>query len=355
MNFKLVTKRFFRSAILTTVGTLAVLFPTAQKSEAFVIWRNSEGLSGGSRWDAAPRTINGLERSLDGGLRYSLQGGSYQAFRDLFTWDIVPVLDDFQAGIEQAFNAWTVVDPGTGLGTDLFFTADLETPVVGFNEGQGGVDFRGAEIDLFGSNNAFFWDVGDNRRFGETNFNDIDETVTLTSGTVNYAGSRAISGADIIFNSNPGAVYTLDVFRRLLTHEIGHTLGLGDVEDNINPGAFIDDNYDGTTSAMARATLTNPIAQLVDVRNPANSPFSLFTVPNGDPGVDTRGVDILMESQGLGIAPGNPVTNLKPLTNDDYGGRQFLYPFVSVPEPTSILGLLTLGTLGAGSAVKKKL
>ncbi|NEO74998.1 MAG: PEP-CTERM sorting domain-containing protein [Moorea sp. SIO4G3] len=106
---------------------------------------------------------------------------------------------------------------------------------------------------------------------------------------------------------------------------------------------------------MARATLTNPIAQLVDVRNPANSPFSLFTVPNGDPGVDTRGVDILMESQGLGIAPGNPVTNLNPLSNDDYGGRQFLYPFVSVPEPTSILGLLTLGTLGAGSAVKKKL
>ena len=26
------------------------------------------------------------ERSLDGGLRYSLQGGSYQAYRDLFSW-----------------------------------------------------------------------------------------------------------------------------------------------------------------------------------------------------------------------------------------------------------------------------
>ena len=48
------------------------------------------GLAGGFRWDVAPRTINGNERSLDGGLRYSLQGGSYQAYRDLFSWSAVP-------------------------------------------------------------------------------------------------------------------------------------------------------------------------------------------------------------------------------------------------------------------------
>ena len=30
---------------------------------------NGSGLNGGWRWDAAPRTISGNERSLDGGLR----------------------------------------------------------------------------------------------------------------------------------------------------------------------------------------------------------------------------------------------------------------------------------------------
>ena len=299
------------------------------RSNAFVIFNNT-GLAGGSRWDAAPRTINGLERSLDGGLRYSLQGGSYEAFRDLFSWNIVPTVADFQNAVEQAFNSWTVVDPVTDLGSTLSFTADLTTPVVGANNGNGGVNISGAEIDLFGSNDAHFWNVGNSRTQGETWFRDINSSVTLTSTTANYSGSRAISGADIIFNSNPQAVYNLDFFRRLLSHELGHALGLGDVEGDINPGAFIDDNYSGSSSATALETLTNPIAQLVDPLNPANSPFSLFAVPNANPGVDTPGVNILMESGGLGIAPGNPVSNLAPLSNDDYAGRQFLYPFVGL-------------------------
>lgn len=339
--------------ILGTSLSFVAIEANPASSNAFVIFNNT-GLAGGSRWDAAPRTIDGLERSLDGGLRYSLQGGSYEAFRNLFTWNIAPIVTDFQAAVEQAFSAWTVVDPVTALGTDLFFTADLETLVVGSNSGSGGIDKRGAEIDLFGSKDAFFWDVGDSGTQGETRFDDIGETVTLTSGTMNYAGSRAISGADIIFNSNPQAVYTLDLFRRLLSHELGHALGLGDVEGNINPGAFIDDNYNGTSSATALTTLTNPIAHLVDPLNPANSPFSLFTVPKADPGVDTPGVDILMESKGLGIAPGNPVSNLAPLSNDDYGGRQFLYPFVSVPEPSSTFGLLALGALSASSQLLRR-
>jgi hypothetical protein len=41
-----------------------------------------------------------------------------------------------------------------------------------------------------------------------------------------------------------------------------------------------------------------------------------------------------MESNGLGIAAGNSVTNLTPLTNDDYATRQFLYPSL-IPEPSS--------------------
>jgi hypothetical protein len=302
-------------------------------------------IGGGSRWDAAPRTINisgtNYERSLNGGLRYSLQGGSFQAYRDLFAWNAVPSVANFQTAVQQAFDAWKAPDPVSGLGSTLTFVPDLATPVVGFNAGAGGLDTRGAEIDLFGSTDAGFWNIGNTGTQGETRFGGITgigSTVTLTSGTANYAGSNAISGADIIINDNPGAVYNLDLFRRLLTHEIGHTIGLADVEGSINPGAFIDDNYNGSTSATALSTLTNNWALLVNPLNPgASAGLSRYTVPFADPGTTTPGVNILMESNGLGIAAGNPVTNLTPLSNDDYSTRQFLYPVVPEPGTLSLI------------------
>lgn len=287
-------------------------------------------IGGGSRWDAAPRNINiggtNFERSLSGGLRFSLQGGSFQAYRDLFTWNVVPTVPQFQTAVTQAFNAWASVDPVSGVGTQLSFVADLSTPVVGFNVGAGGLDSRGAEIDLFGSTDAGFWNVGNTGTQGETRFGAIGSTVTLTSGTVNYAGSTAINGADIIMNSNAGAVYSLDIFRRILTHEIGHAIGLGDVEGSINPGAFIDDNLDLTTSATALATLTNNWVGLVNIFNPAASPLQRYTPTFGDPGTTTAGVDILMESNGVGIGPTNPLSNLVPLVNDDYNTRSSFIP-----------------------------
>jgi len=86
------------------------------------------GLGGGSRWDAAPRMISGNERSLAGGLRYSLDGGSFEAYRDMFQWTpSVPSVANFQQAIEQAFAAWESVDPASGLGTTLSFVADLAT------------------------------------------------------------------------------------------------------------------------------------------------------------------------------------------------------------------------------------
>ena len=109
-------------AILGSVLSFtAIEVANPSRSDAFVIFnRSGSTLGGGSRWDAAPRTIQGQnrsldgglryspqegqERSLDGGLRYSVQGGSYEAFRDLFTWDIVPSVNEFQNAIEAAFN-----------------------------------------------------------------------------------------------------------------------------------------------------------------------------------------------------------------------------------------------------------
>ena len=335
-------------AILGVGLSLTVIEANPGRSNAAVIFGNS-GLSGGYRWDAAARTINGNERSLNGGLRYSVQGGSYEAFRDSFNWLIVPSVSEFQAAVEAAFKAWTVIDPVTGLGTDLSFAADLGTSVVG--TGFGGVNTNGAEIDLLVSNDANSWNVGDPGMRAEAYFNAEFGDVTLTSGTTGYSGGGAISGADITFNNNSQALYTLGWFQLILTHEIGHALGLGDVD--FNPGVFIDDNYDGSTSATALATLTNSWAELVNPLNPAASPLSLFNVPNGDPGVDTFGVNILMES----AIPGALLGDLIPLKNDDFGGRQFLYPVVkpsSVPEPSDVFGLLIVGALGAGTIMKGK-
>lgn len=303
-------------AVVSTVLTVS-----SRGSNATVIFGNS-GLVGGSRWDVAPRYVSGNERSLDGGLRYSLQGGSYEAFRDLLSWQgAAPDVADFQAAVEAAFEAWTVYDPASGLRSDLEFVPDLGTPVVGPGAG-GTVNIAGAEIDLLATDDGYLWNPGDSSQRGETYFSTTGITnVELTSGITGYV-AYAIAGADIKFNNDPSAHWTLPVFQTILTHEIGHTIGLGDVDVASTYGKFLDDNYDGTNSATALATLTNSWAGLVNPLNPSLSPLALYSVANGNPGVDTPGVDILMETNIPGALFGNPY----PLQNDDFGGRQFLYP-----------------------------
>jgi hypothetical protein len=290
-------------------------------------------LRGGYRWDAAPRnyTFTGktVERSLDGGLRYSVQGGSWQSFRDLFTWNSLPSVDAFSSAVQTAFDAWSSPDPVTGLTSPLRFVPDLGTAVVG---SSGGPSALGAEIDLFGATSATTWTTGNTGLQGLTyTFGGGSTSITLTSG-VSYS-STVIVGSDIYLNCNPGAVWSLDLFRRLLTHEIGHTIGLLDDESNVaGANTFVDDNYDASSSARALATLTNSWTALVDPYNPAGSPLRRYTVTSGDPGLGTAGVNLLMESNGTGL-PGNPLSSLVPLTNDEYGTRQFLYPSVTyVPE-----------------------
>lgn len=334
---------------LIILSVTFVLSVSGSVATAGVIFGSDGSLGGGFRWDAAPRTQGGRERSLDGGLRYSVQGGSMQAYRDLFTWDSLPTVGEFTTAVDQAFGAWSSIDPLTGLSTALTFVNDTaNTSVVGGGT-FGSFDFRGAEIDLFGAN------AGDSFNRGYARFSATFADVTLTSGTANYGGSDgggAITGADVYINSNAGASYSLDGFRRLLTHELGHAIGLGDVED-FDSNGFIDDNYDGTSASSAESTLNNSWAGLVDPFDPSASvgltQFTAGIVDNGSPGLDSPGVNILMESEGLGIAAGNPVTSLVPLTNDDYGTRQFLYPSLSaaVPEPGSIF-LLSIGMMLIG-------
>ena len=314
------------SVLIRTVVTITFVL-SFESCEGGIVF--TEGFASGVRWDAAAQTLGGNERSLQGSLRYSLQGGSYESYRDRFTWSSLPSVAAFQQSVEQAFEAWTRTDPVSGLGTSLSFVPDFATTVVGTGNFQG-VNFNGAEIDLFGIN------AGDNGLRGNTGIQFADQTVTLTSGVANYLNSGAIAGVDITINNNPGAAYSLDTFRRLLTHEIGHSIGLADADLG---GQFIDDNFNALNPVT---TLNNSWAGLVNPLDPTNSAgLSQFSIASSTFGI--TGIDLLMESNGLGIAAGNPLSNLFPLTNDEYGTRQYLYPRITaVPEPSSmaLIGLI---------------
>lgn len=270
------------------------------------------GLERGAHWDANLRFTSGVERSLSGGLRYSLSGGSFQAFRDRFNWSGgAPPLTDFEQAVRDAFNAWTVTDPATGLTSSLSFAPDFATPVADGHT-------LGAEIDVFATN------LGGTGQRGETTLSwGSFRNVRLTSGVDYYA--QPINGADIEINT--GGTYSLSFFRLLLSHEIGHALGLRDVDIDAGPdGEYIDDNYDPSTAATAAQTLTNSFAARLDPFNPGGSPVRFFTVANGSPGLDSPNAHVLMESAIPSVLNGV----LQPLKNDDYAGRQFLYPAAPV-------------------------
>ena len=99
-------------------------------------------------------------------------------------------------------------------------------------------------------------------------------------------------------------------------------------------------SFDLGTGTPVRGLLTRPLAA-------GRYPAILYAHSHGDRydiGAGTTqlpDVNLLMESNGLGISAENPLTNLVPLGNDEYGTRQFLYPQLlavnNVPEPGSLV------------------
>lgn len=301
------------------------------------------------RWDAAPRFVGGEDRSLHGGLRYSIETGSYAELLDQFMW--VPVRPSeaaFAAAVARAFENWAIVDPVSGAPTALHFVEDLATPAIdepGSPNGPNGfIGLNpGAEIDVFAeiphAGPAFAASV---RLFVDT----VEDDLTLTSGTTNYPG-LAISGVDI--RINPNFVWSLRGFEVLLTHEIGHALGLADLEGPTSPGnvsAFLDDDYDSTSAATAQQTLGNSFVLSIDPLDPDGSPLQAFSAQlNTDPGLDSPDVQLLMESEGIfDLLSADPL-----LQNDEFAARQFLYP-VAVPEP-GLRAMLWAGMLGLGCLI----
>ena len=317
--------------VAVSVAIVLFLFLFVSSASAFRLIGAS---SGWARWDAAPRFVGGEDRSLEGGLRYSLETGTYAGLRDQISWIGSPPSDaDFEAAVVRAFENWTIVDPATGLPAGFHFVPDLATAVVDQRAIPGNPNSilglnAGAEIDVFvatphaGSEFAasviFYVDT-------------TSDDLTLTSGTTGYAG-LAISGADI--RINPLYSWPLSGFEALLTHEIGHALGLADLEAPTAAGAtsaFLDDDYDPASSVTAAATLTNSFALAIDPLDPDGSLLQAFPGNlNSDPGLDSAGVTLLMESEGyLDVRFDDPI-----LQNDEFAARQFLYPVV-VPEPAA--------------------
>jgi hypothetical protein len=274
------------------------------------------------RWDADESSRvytpdeGSIERSLVGGLRYSVEGGSLESFFVQFTWNVAPTQNAFEQAFSNAFNHWLAVDPASGLGTTITFAEDFSTAVHDGNSSTPGYgNLRlGSEIDLFATPLAAGAGFAQVSAFGAVG-------VELTSGVKNYNGNFAISGADIHLSTHQ---FTVDDFELLLTHELGHALGLADAELADGAAVFLDDNYDPTNSATASATLTNSWAKRIDPLDPDNiaaTGLSLYRVANNDPGLDSPGARILMESNDAGGLPAM-------LRNDDYAMRHFLYPVV---------------------------
>lgn len=330
--------RFPRRALPSRIRRVAllalVLVAQVGVSPSAIAFRVIQSGGRTVRWDAAPRTVSGVERSLAGGLRYSVEGGSYQALRDQLTWvgGHVPTLVDFEAATRRAFDNWTVIDPATQLAAGFHFVEDLGTTAVdepGNPNRPGGFTGLnpGAEIDVFAATPHA------GASFGASVVVFVDSTaddLTLTTGATGHAG-RAISGVDI--RINPAFAWSLRGFEVLLTHEIGHALGLADLESAASP--FRDDDYDPTSPASALATLTNPFALLVDPSDPsASALLSITSGINANPGLDTPGVTLLMETEGI-----FDLLFAEPrLQVDEFAGRQFLYP-VAAPEPGIAIGV----------------
>ena len=280
IDFSPSRRRAHRIATLVLLTSICCCWSNAY---AFRVKDATDDGFGIARWNAAPHYVDGVERSLDGGLRYSLQGGSYEAYMDQLRWSNKPSVAEFQAAVEQAFNDWTVVDFESGLGSDLYFVPDFETTAF-FEPGDDPVKLnRGAEIDLLvGPPYNPFWEM-------ETSgmVDPIANTVTLTSGVENYP-AVVFSGSDIIANERT-VFRNVTHFQQLLSQQSAAVLGLGEVDSNTadpnsNPylTEYYDDNFDDTNDATALATLTNSFADLIDPYDPDHSAGLMLYEPCAD-------------------------------------------------------------------------
>ncbi|NEQ11372.1 MAG: PEP-CTERM sorting domain-containing protein [Moorea sp. SIO4E2] len=265
--------------------------------------RVPHSLDNAPRWDSVNRIDGvGTNRSLVNGLEYNFQGGSIENFFNFFTFEPFTTLTQFTKAINSGFAQWAN-------NSSVSFTK-VDIPVVN-TEGISGNRIQGTEIDILAGLPVGSVDFG-----GVTRIWGVDQKTRLTNGfSSDNSGlfpSSRIYAVDLFMNNN--ITWKLSDWQATFTHELGHALGLGDVELAFS---FFDNNK----------TINDflPINQNGDVRE--------NLIDLGDLTIDATS-GILMRSR---------FTGLTELQNDDIGGIQFLYP-TNVPEPGTLVGLLAVVT-----------
>jgi len=250
----------------------------------------SDDLLDAARWSNVPESLveQGV-RGLGGGIEYAIAEDFCVNIIPRFEDEPKPTCDQLKEVIQRAFDKWAAGHPILKF-TNVTDKIKAAQPPSGERQPWRGF---GAEIDLF----AFPYRAG-----ALTNFWFLFADPIGTNGKV--LSGNTLTSADIIFNTR--ACFHLDPalagrgcnhFESLLMHEIGHALALD------HPNEFPHRNFDTDDDP------TNEIP--IDCEDPTKG---LKLSPNIDP-------KAVMNS-----SLGEPEPVHPELTNDDIGGRNFLYP-----------------------------
>lgn len=247
----------------------------------------SDDLLDAARWSNTTDSL--VERGVRG-----LGGGLEYAFTSDFCTRLVPRFDnplptcaDLRRAVQRAFDRWAAGHP--------FLRFVDVSGRIGPALGSG----AGAEIDLLALSPAEFprmRNLGSYAEFWFVRMNPFGTNGQQLPGNT-LTASDIILNTESCFTINPAGSPRCNHFESLILHEIGHALALD------HPNEFRHRNFDTDDNP------TNPIR--VDCSRPSAG-LRLSRA------IDPRAV--------MNSSMGRPEPVHTGLTNDDLGGRDFLYP-----------------------------
>ncbi len=271
----------------------------------------SDDLLDAARWSYVPYSLveDGV-RGLGGGLEYAIAEDFCARLLPRFIDSPKPSCEQLHEAIQRAFDRWAADHPvlrftdATGKITPTLPPAGHPRPWIGF----------GAEIDFFAFSPAEYPKV---RGLGAyTSFWYLYMDPIGTNGRL--LPGNTLTSADIVLNTTVCYYLSPELegrgcnhFESLVLHEIGHALALG------HPNEFPQRNFDSDDDP------TNEIP--IDCQDPLKG---LKLSPKIDP-------NAVMNS-----SRGRPQPVRLELTDDDLGGRNFLYPICPEVEPPKLPLLL---------------